>query len=498
MILHSRSTVLDCFGTTASQRRGVVAASSSQITRQSAGKTGVLFLLLMVLWSANFCNSSGAIPLSANGVNIGQIAQASTLDDLFENGGNDTIRPQQPFHQTASWRGFSQLEFADTVAHPRHASKLRLRTELSNLGQLSPSVKWKLSARIDYDAIYDISDFYPRQVRRDQRLELFLRENYLDFSVADFDIRVGRQHIVWGEMVGLFFADVVSARDMREFVLPDFDIMRIPQWAVRTEYSKNDFHADFIWIPFASLDEIGRPGADFYPFRLPVAAPVSFLKEDRAGRNVANSNYGVRLSQLVNGWDVSAFYYHSLDAAPTFYRISQAWEPLLFQARHNKIDQAGGTVTKDLGMAVLKGELVYTHGRRFNVTRPTALDGLARQDTIDYALGLDFSLPLDVRLNLQFFQRIYLGYDRDIFQDKWESGGSIFLQKELWRDFQGQILLIHSLNRDEWMLRPRLTWNFARNWKMAAGADIFNGPPTGLFGRFDHSDRVYTELRFSF
>src|SRR5690606_21523921 len=106
--------------------------------------------------------------------------------------------------------------------------------------------KWKLSARVDYDAIYDLSDFYSRQVRRDQRFELFLRENYLDFSIADFDVRVGRQHIVWGEMVGLFFADVVSAKDMREFVLPDFDILRIPQWAVRTEYSKNDFHADLI------------------------------------------------------------------------------------------------------------------------------------------------------------------------------------------------------------------------------------------------------------
>ena len=107
-------------------------------------------------------------------------------------------------------------------------------------------------------------------------------------------------------------------------------------------------------------------------------------------------------------------------------------------------------------------------------------------------------MPLDVRLNLQFFQRVYLNYDRDIFQDKWESGGSVFLQGDLWRDFQGQILLIHSLNRDEWMLRPRLTWNFARNWKMAVGADIFNGPSTGLLGRFDNSDRVYTELRFSF
>jgi len=469
-------------------------------------KTAIWLLLLFVSkWSIALCVASDQFFSSPTSVTNNsaqsssiQLAQASTLDALFEDEETTNGEQQQAFRPTASWRGFSQLEFADTVTKLRHASKLRLRTELSNLGQFTPNVKWKLSARLDYDAIYDIVDFYPRQVRRDQRLELFLRENYLDVSLADFDVRIGRQHIVWGEMVGLFFADVVSAKDMREFVLPDFDIMRIPQWAVRTEYTKNDFHADFVWIPFATLDEIGRPGADFYPFKLPVAAPVSFLKEDRSGRNISKSNYGVRLSQLMNGWDVSAFYYHSLDATPTFYQVSQPWEPLLFQARHSEIDQAGGTVTKDLGSAVLKGEFVYTHGRRFNVTRPTALDGLVRQDTLDYALGLDFTLPLDVRLNLQFFQRVYMNYDHDIFQDKWESGGSVFLLGDLWRDFQGQILLIHSLNRDEWMLRPRLTWNFARNWKMAVGADIFNGPPTGLLGRFDNSDRVYTELRFSF
>ena len=481
----------------------VVNEKDSQVT--VSGNVVAVLLLLLILWgtapecgAADMNAGKDVLRFPLQNRDTPQMAQAFTFDDLFKEDDTGPNPPQRVFQQTSSWRGFSQLEFAETIASPRHASKLRLRSELSNLGQLSPNVKWKLSARIDYDAIYDLSDFYSRQIRRDQRFELFLRENYLDFSIADFDIRVGRQHIVWGEMVGLFFADVVSAKDMREFVLPDFDILRIPQWAVRTEYSKNDFHADLIWIPFASLDEIGRPGADFYPFALPVATPVSFLKEDRSGRNIAHSNYGIRLSQLVNGWDVSAFYYHSLDAAPTFHRVSQPLEPLLFQARHGEIDQAGATVTKDLGLAVFKGEFVYTHGRRFNVIRPTTVDSLVQQDTIDYALGLDFTLPQDIRMNLQFFQRAYLNYDQDIFQDRLENGGSIFLQRDLWRDFQGQLLLIHSFNRNEWMLRPRLTWNFARNWKLAAGADIFNGPPTGLFGRFDSSDRVYTELRFSF
>lgn len=481
-------------------------AALSSAMKWPTQKLRSLLLPSLALWSSiAACGSLAGGPrtpvFSPDVVFATHVAQATALDDLFEDvddGGADAGFPQRVFQQTASWRGFSQLEFAHTYAEPAHASKLRLRSELSNLGQLSPNIKWKLSARIDYDAIHDISDFYPRPVRRDHRFELFLRENYLDISVKDFDIRVGRQHIIWGEMVGLFFADVVSARDMREFVLPDFDILRIPQWAIRTEYSKHDFHADLVWIPFASLDEIGRPGAQFYPFALPEPVPVRFLGEDRSGRNLANSNYGIRLSQLIRGWDISAFYYHSLDASPTFYRVSQPDEPLLFQARHGQVDQAGGTLTKDLGGAVLKAEFVYTHGRRFNVTRMTAPDGLVRQDTIDYALGLDFPLPEDVRLNLQFFQRVFLGYDRDIFADKYENGASVFLQASFWRDFDAQVLLIQSLNRSERMLRPRLGWNFARNWHLAVGADIFDGPPTGLFGRFANNDRVYTEVRFSF
>jgi len=60
-------------------------------------------------------------------------------------------------------------------------------------------------------------------------------------SLRRLGFRLGRQHIVWGEMVGLFFADVVSAKDMRQFILPDFDMIRIPQWAARAEFLRGIF-----------------------------------------------------------------------------------------------------------------------------------------------------------------------------------------------------------------------------------------------------------------
>ena len=57
---------------------------------------------------------------------------------------------------------------------------------------------------------------------------------------------------------------------------------------------------------------------------------------------------------------------------------------------------------------------------------------------------------------------------------------------------------ISSLNRTDWLFRPRMTWQFERNWRLAAGVDVFNGPAYGLFGRYDANDRGYSEVRYNF
>ena len=401
---------------------------------------------------------------------------------------------------SSAWRGFAQVEGARSYQSPTHWSKGRLRFELNRQGQISESVKWKIGGRADYDAAYDRSNFYPGPVRDDQRYEFTLRENYVDIGAGDWDFRLGRQHIVWGEMVGLFFADVVSAKDMREFLLPEFDQLRIPQWAALASYTRSNSHLDLLWVPVPTVDNIGKPGADFYPHPLPVQA--AYLGEQKPTRKLGNTNYGARFSHLTNGWDISGFYYHSVDPAPTYYRVAlpaAVGAPFVFQAQHDKINQYGGTVSKDLGNTVLKGELVYTQGRQYNTTtRLTQPNGLVKQNTLDYALGLDFTFGADTRLNLQVFQRVFFAHDPDIIPDRYESGASIFLSTKFARNVEAQTLMVHSLNRRDWMLRPRVSWAFEKNWRLAVGADIFSGPLTGLFGRFGHADRVYAEIRYSF
>ena len=260
---------------------------------------------------------------------------------------------------TIKFGGFLDGLPAYTYASPTHWSRAVARLQLTAQGEFADQVKWKLGARVDVDPVYYWSNFYLEPVKKNQRLDVFYRENYLDFSAGDWDFRLGAQQIVWGEVVGLFFADVVSALDEREFLLPSFDIIRIPQVAARAEYTAGDSHLELVWIPIPAFDNIGKPGADFYPVPLPSPTPsqVATLFQDpvKPGHQLSNSSYGVRANTLAAGWDFAAFYYRSLSRTPTFYTLPSdiAGQAVTFQPRYDRIWQVGGTLTKDFSDFVL-------------------------------------------------------------------------------------------------------------------------------------------------
>ena len=398
--------------------------------------------------------------------------------------------------------GHAQTAIAYTVASPDHWSKIKNTLHLAVERALTADINLKISGRFSYDGAYDVSNFYPNDVRRDQRFDGLFHETYLDMGFNDLNLRLGRQNIVWGEVIGLFFADVVTAKDLREFLVPEFDYIRIPQWAARAEYFKGDFKLEGMWIPYMTYDRIGKPGAEFYPFVIP--PPPGFrlnVRSERTPHRVEDSSFGLRGSYLLNGWDLSAFYYGSMDSNPTFFRstVLAPTPTVRIRPDHERIHQAGFTMSKDTGAFVLKSEAIYTWDRYFEVTNASDANGVVRQNFIDYILSAEIPLPSDSRVNLQFFQRVFTNHDKDIIPRKVETGASFFASAKLLDDkVEPELLMIHSLNRLDYMTRLKVNWYFAKNWRFVAGTAIFGGKQLGFFGRFDNRDRVFTELRYSF
>lgn len=420
-------------------------------------------------------------------------------DALFGTAATSAEKPAVKF--SGSFDGLG----AYTYSNPAHWSRGVGRLTLTAQGELAEKVKWKVGGRLDGDIVHAASDFYLDPVKRNQRTSAIWGENYLDFSAGSWDFRLGAQQIVWGEVVGLFFADVVSARDTREFLLPAFDVIRIPQWAARAEYFAGDSHVEFVWIPVPTFDRIGKPGADFYPAPLPSPTQSTvaalFLDPQRPDRKLENSNYGVRANTLVSGWDLAAFYYRSFSTSPTFYRLptGTSTQPFVFQPLYDRIWQAGGTVSKDLGDMVLRGEAVYASGQGYSVTDLAVPLGVVKRSTLDYILSVEFPLPGDTRLNIQGFQRSYYDGDAGGLAIKSDGfGASIFLSTKLSAAFEPQILWIRNFKGAGGLIRPRLNWYAAKNVTVGFGVDVFTGPADGYFGRYNNRDRVYSELRYDF
>jgi hypothetical protein len=398
--------------------------------------------------------------------------------------------------------GFVDGLVAYTYASPSHWSRAVGRFELDAQSRVSENVKWKLGARVDADIVYFTSNFYLDAVKRDQRASFFHRENYLDVSSGDWNFRFGAQHIVWGEVVGLFFADVVSARDMREFLLPSFDIMRIPQWAARAEYFSGDSHVELIWIPVPLFDRIGKPGADFYPAPLPSPTPAEvaalFRNPKTPARTIGNGNFGIRGNSLVDGWDLAAFYYRSSSTMPTFYRLDEPGQPSVFEPRFDRIWQAGATVTKDLTDFVLRAEAVYTHGQGYTLADFGTGDAVVKRNAFDYIVSVEFPLPRDTRLNIQAFQHVVSGGGDDLAIRNDGVGASVFVSTKLASAWEPQLLWIQNFAHAGGLVRPRLNWYPAKNYTVGFGVDIFTGASDGYFGRYNNRDRAYADLRFDF
>jgi hypothetical protein len=402
--------------------------------------------------------------------------------------------------------GFVDQAIAYTYDSPGRWSRAVTRLQLNVDGKLGEDIKYRLGGRIDVDPVYAATNFYLDPVKRDQRFSAFWRENYLDVSAGDLALRIGAQHIIWGEVAGLFYADVVSARDLREFLLPSFDLIRIPQWAARAEYFAGDSHLELVWIPLPTFDNIGKPGADFFPAPLgarPTQSEASlFLDPLKPSSSLSNGNYGVRAGTLVDGWDLAAFYYRSTSASPTFYRLPSATgpAPFVFQPRYDRIWQAGGTVTKDFGSFVLRSEAVYAGGQNFASTDATAAEGVVGRNTLDWIVSAEHAFEgIDGRLNVQVFQRLYFGGGADaVALDSGDWGASLLVSAKFGARWEPSLQWIQTFGGGGALIRPKITWTPRGDLAISAGLDIFNGSRDGLFGRYANKDRAYAELRYSF
>jgi hypothetical protein len=398
-------------------------------------------------------------------------------------------------------QGKASQETAYRVNKPRELTKIRQNIWLTQSAELNEHASITSTQRISYDAVFDATGSFPETVASDQEFEAELRETYLDLSLAAIDLRLGKQQIVWGDAIGLFFADVVNAKDLREFVLQDFDRIRIPQWAVNAESSWGDGYTQFVWIPGLKFNRLGTSGSAFeFPLPVPNATtPATVVDPATPPSSVSNSEVGGRIGYLINGWDLSTFYLYSWNKFPVTFR-SITGGTYAFRPEYRRQHYVGGSFSKEIEPVVLRGELLVSPGNYLPTLDVTDADGILRRTTVDYVLGVSHTW-LDVwDTTFQLMQR-YVPNHHDLIANEHELRtqlGLLVSREFLDGRVKPECLTIIGLQDSDLLWRPAISMHWQEALEFKLGADILQGEREGVFGRFDHQSRVYTELTYHF
>ncbi len=357
----------------------------------------------------------------------------------------------------------------------------------------------------------NIEDFQTSPVDRLEVGDSFqaeLREIYLDLLYEDFDIRLGRQQIVWGESIGLRILDVINPQDFREFILNDFIDARIPLWGLRVDYTLSDWTFEGLWLSDFEANRPADQGSEFQ-FRnlalpaLPVQPPpplpsvqVDAVRQPADWR-LSDAEIGFRVTRFLRNMDLSLNYLYSWSDFPVPFRRVLGPNTFRFEPRHERFHLLGGSFNYAFDVFVIRGEGGLRLGEHFVSGDPHDRDGVRQREFLSYVLGLDWTVSDNLMANVQFFQNVIFNAPGSLVGESVENAVSLFLLSDFINEtLHPQLLVLYGINFGDLLIRPQVRYDFSDYLSATIGADFFTGSRAGLFGQFaapvHNHDRYWT------
>jgi len=329
----------------------------------------------------------------------------------------------------------------------------------------------------------------------DKHNQASLRELYWDYQGDMIYWRLGKQQVVWGEADGLKLLDVINPQSYREFILDDFDDARIPLWMVNAEVNVGDDSLlQILWIPDTTTHDLAPEHSPYWlASELIVPQPVDGISVEFGERNapsklIEDSDFGLRLSHVWRGWDMTANYlYHTIDDPVLNASLSGA--TVKIEQDYKRSHLIGGSASNAFGDWTLRTELAYETNRYHRSNN--ALPGVVQANQWGSVVGLDFQGFSDQFISIQWFQTRIVGHTNEIIKSATEDTASLLWEASFLNDtLTFSWLNLYSIDHHDGVSRPKIRYNFLSNLDLTLSYDRFYGNQNGLFGQFDQRDRL--------
>jgi len=338
----------------------------------------------------------------------------------------------QPAQPASGWNIGGEIEFSTAYNFAHHAptsgetdyrglSRARTSLDLELTGDVTPGWRLQLELNADYDAVYQINgrDDYNSRLLNDSESEVEIGEAYLQGSPASaFDLKLGRQILVWGKSDNLRVTDILNPLDLREPGIVDIEDLRLPVTMSKLDYFIDDWGLSLVMLPEVRFSKTPPYGSDFYQ------GPVPPSSDREPADGFGNMQYALAANGIFTGWDLSLYWAdiyrdqgHLVTAGGTT------------ELRHERINMTGAATNVVLGNWLLKGEFAYLSGLRFS-----GVPGLKR-DRSDLLVGIEYSGFDDTMISLERVLRRISG-----FNDALEAAGYDEQEWQTALRYQGEFL----------------------------------------------------------
>jgi len=341
-------------------------------------------------------------------------------------------------------------------------------------------------------------------------LNFRMREIYAEMYFKKFDVRIGKQQIVWGKADGVFITDIVSPLNLSEFLLPDFDEIRTGVIAAKVDYYIGNSTIELIAIP--QFTPTIRPNESSIWYIQPeFPAPTTFdWSKSEIKPSLENTEVFLKWSAMTSKVDFDLMGGYTWDDNPTMHvqknfgmdtttmPPSPMLTGLIITPEHHRLAVGGGSFSTEIKGFILRGEAAYYNGKYFQTQDPMAEDAIIQKDYINYVVGLDFSIG-KVKMSGQFIQKYIMNYDTMMVDNEINNMATIMARYDMLREtLHLELFSYIGITGEDALIRPKISYDFDDSFNILLGANIFVGDKKGQFGQYQDNTMAYIKIKYNF
>ncbi len=327
-------------------------------------------------------------------------------------------------------------------------------------------------------------------------LDITLRQAYMDIYFDNFDLRIGKQQVIWGKADGVFITDIISPRDLSEFILPDFDEIRLGIDAIKFDYYLGNSTFETVWIPTFQSTIIPDKNSIWAPAMpdFPMSVNYDYSNADVENK-LSESEIALKYSYLGSAIDFELMAAYMWDDNPAMHIYPQS-DTLIIKPEYHRLPLVGTSFSKAVGGAVVRGETAYYFDKRFSA-EDFSVNGIKEKDYLHYLVGYDHNW-FGVNVSFQFIQEYIMDYEEDIRNDEFSNTMTFLASKTFINEtLELSLFSYYGINDNDALLRPKLSYDFSDGFNVLLGTDIFIGEE-GNFGQYNDNDMVYMKVRYDY